>query len=82
MILFRKGIVAAGKTPVANLLVRGGAGFVGGKFVHHWSAAQPDYTIIVLDCLTYAGMSPGRILRAACAKRCAGILIARRGGDR
>jgi len=40
---------------LANLLVTGGAGFIGGNFVHYWSAHHPDDTQIVLDCLTYAG---------------------------
>ncbi len=40
---------------MANLLVTGGAGFIGGNFVHYWGNSHPDDTIIVLDCLTYAG---------------------------
>jgi len=40
---------------LANLLVTGGAGFIGGNFVHYWSAHHPDDTQIVLDSLTYAG---------------------------
>jgi dTDP-glucose 4,6-dehydratase len=40
---------------VANLLVTGGAGFIGGNFVHYWNAAHPHDTVIVLDALTYAG---------------------------
>ena len=40
---------------MANLLVTGGAGFIGGNFVHYWSKAHPDDRITVLDCLTYAG---------------------------
>ncbi|OYZ23434.1 MAG: dTDP-glucose 4,6-dehydratase, partial [Novosphingobium sp. 16-62-11] len=40
---------------MANLLVTGGAGFIGGNFVHYWAKQHPDDTIIVLDCLTYAG---------------------------
>jgi dTDP-glucose 4,6-dehydratase len=35
--------------------VTGGAGFIGGNFVHYWADAHPDDTIVVLDCLTYAG---------------------------
>ena len=38
-----------------NLLVTGGAGFIGSAFVHHIYAKYPDYQIIVLDALTYAG---------------------------
>ncbi|MCK9540506.1 MAG: dTDP-glucose 4,6-dehydratase [Novosphingobium sp.] len=40
---------------MANLLVTGGAGFIGGNFVHYWARTHPDDAIIVLDCLTYAG---------------------------
>ncbi len=40
---------------MANLLITGGAGFIGGNFVHHWSQKHPDDTLIVFDCLTYAG---------------------------
>ena len=40
---------------MANLLVTGGAGFIGGNFVHYWNAQHPDDYLIVLDALTYAG---------------------------
>ncbi len=40
---------------MANLLITGGAGFIGGNFVHHWARQHPDDAITVLDCLTYAG---------------------------
>ncbi|MEZ5688148.1 MAG: dTDP-glucose 4,6-dehydratase [Caenibius sp.] len=40
---------------MANLLVTGGAGFIGGNFVHYWAAQHPDDAVIVLDSLTYAG---------------------------
>ena len=40
---------------MANLLVTGGAGFIGGNFVHYWADRHPDDALIVLDCLTYAG---------------------------
>lgn len=40
---------------MANLLVTGGAGFIGGNFVHYWAKNHPDDTVTVLDCLTYAG---------------------------
>ncbi len=40
---------------MANLLVTGGAGFIGGNFVHFWNAQHPDDRVIVLDALTYAG---------------------------
>lgn len=38
-----------------NILVTGGAGFIGSAFVRHMVKAYPDYTIIVYDKLTYAG---------------------------
>ncbi|HFQ94975.1 MAG TPA: NAD-dependent epimerase/dehydratase family protein, partial [Anaerolineae bacterium] len=37
-----------------NILVTGGAGFIGSNFVHHMLAKHPDYRIIVYDKLTYA----------------------------
>ena len=36
------------------ILITGGAGFIGGNFVHHWLAAH-DERVVVLDKLTYAG---------------------------
>ena len=38
-----------------NLLVTGGAGFIGSNFVHHILEKYPDYRVVVLDKLTYAG---------------------------
>jgi len=40
---------------VANLLVTGGAGFIGTNFVHYWLARHPEDHVVVLDALTYAG---------------------------
>jgi dTDP-glucose 4,6-dehydratase len=40
---------------MANLIVTGGAGFIGANFVHHWRRVAPDDAIVVLDALTYAG---------------------------
>jgi len=40
---------------MANLLVTGGAGFIGSNFVHYWRAANPKDGLVVLDALTYAG---------------------------
>jgi dTDP-glucose 4,6-dehydratase len=37
------------------VLVTGGAGFIGSNFVHHLYTRYPDYRILVLDLLTYAG---------------------------
>ena len=38
-----------------NILVTGGAGFIGGNFVHYMINKYREYTIICLDKLTYAG---------------------------
>lgn len=38
-----------------NLLVTGGAGFIGSNFIHHMIHRYPWYTIVNLDSLTYAG---------------------------
>jgi dTDP-glucose 4,6-dehydratase len=37
-----------------TVLVTGGAGFIGARFVTHHLRAQPHDRIIVLDALTYA----------------------------
>ncbi|MFL5807103.1 MAG: GDP-mannose 4,6-dehydratase, partial [Roseiflexaceae bacterium] len=38
-----------------NLLVTGGAGFIGSNFVHYMLEKYPDYRVVVYDKLTYAG---------------------------
>ena len=38
-----------------NIIVTGGAGFIGSNFVFHMLRKYPDYRIICLDKLTYAG---------------------------
>ena len=38
-----------------KLLITGGAGFIGTNFIHYLLEQHPDYSIIVLDALTYAG---------------------------
>lgn len=38
-----------------NLLVTGGAGFIGSNFVGYWLETHPGDHIVVLDALTYAG---------------------------
>lgn len=38
-----------------NILVTGGAGFIGSAFVRHMVATYPEYNIICYDKLTYAG---------------------------
>lgn len=37
-----------------NLLVTGGAGFIGSNFVHYMLRTEPDVKILTLDSLTYA----------------------------
>ena len=39
-----------------NIIVTGGAGFIGSNFIFHMLKKYPDYRIICLDCLTYAGI--------------------------
>ena len=38
-----------------KILVTGGAGFIGGNFCHYMVDKYPNYIIVVLDSLTYAG---------------------------
>lgn len=38
-----------------NVLVTGAAGFIGANFAEYFASKHPDYRIIVLDKLTYAG---------------------------
>jgi dTDP-glucose 4,6-dehydratase len=40
---------------VRNLMVTGGAGFIGSNFVRYMLEKYPDYSIVVYDKLTYAG---------------------------
>jgi dTDP-glucose 4,6-dehydratase len=40
---------------VKTLLITGGAGFIGSNFVHYLYQKYPDYRILILDRLTYAG---------------------------
>lgn len=38
-----------------NVLVTGGAGFIGSNFVFHMLKEHPEYRVVCLDALTYAG---------------------------
>ncbi|GAG74002.1 unnamed protein product, partial [marine sediment metagenome] len=38
-----------------TLLITGGAGFIGSNFIHYIARKYPEYRIINLDKLTYAG---------------------------
>lgn len=42
-------------SPSARILVTGGAGFIGSCFIRHILNKYPDYKVINLDVLTYAG---------------------------
>ena len=39
-----------------NVLVTGGAGFIGSNFVRFWRHRHPDDRVVVVDLLTYAGV--------------------------
>jgi dTDP-glucose 4,6-dehydratase len=38
-----------------SILVTGGAGFIGSNFIRHTLAVRPNWRIVNLDALTYAG---------------------------
>ncbi len=38
-----------------KLLITGGAGFIGSNFIHHILEKYPEYEVVNLDALTYAG---------------------------
>lgn len=38
-----------------RILITGGAGFIGGNFVHHMLKVHKEYEILCVDALTYAG---------------------------
>ena len=40
---------------MANILITGGAGFIGANFASYWTERHPDDKLIVIDALTYAG---------------------------
>src|SRR5436309_387674 len=43
------------KEAAMNLLVTGGAGFIGSNFIRYWLERYPDDRVVNLDLLTYAG---------------------------
>lgn len=51
-----------------NILITGGAGFIGSHVVEHFAHTYPNYRIIVLDKLTYAG-SVDNIAHVLCDDR-------------
>ncbi len=38
-----------------KILVTGGAGFIGGNFIHYMLREHPEDKVVCVDCLTYAG---------------------------
>ena len=40
---------------MTKVLITGGAGFIGSNFVFHMLENHPDYELVVVDLLTYAG---------------------------
>lgn len=40
---------------IMNVLVTGGAGFIGSNFILYWMRQHPEDRIVCLDKLTYAG---------------------------
>lgn len=51
-----------------NILITGGAGFIGSHVVEHFAHTYPNYRIVVLDKLTYAG-SVDNIAHVLCNDR-------------
>lgn len=51
-----------------NILITGGAGFIGSHVVEHFAHTYPNYRIVVLDKLTYAG-SVDNIAHVLCDDR-------------
>jgi len=47
--------VQPNKETTLRILVTGGAGFIGSNFVHFLRRERPDWDVVVLDKLTYAG---------------------------
>ena len=43
------------RSAMKNLLITGGAGFIGSNFVRYILGKYPDYRVVVYDKLTYAG---------------------------
>lgn len=40
---------------MTKMLITGGAGFIGGNFVHYTAKNHPEYELTIIDALTYAG---------------------------
>ncbi|GAC1545442.1 MAG: hypothetical protein NVS2B9_12670 [Myxococcales bacterium] len=46
---------AGARKPIRAVLVTGGTGFIGGNLVRHLLRERPEWTVVDLDKLTYAG---------------------------
>ncbi len=40
---------------MSTIIVTGGAGFIGGNFIHYYLKAYPEDRVVCVDKLTYAG---------------------------
>src|ERR1700761_5508189 len=49
------GRASVGYGVMTRMLVTGAAGFIGANFVHYTMRNHPEYEVVVLDALTYAG---------------------------
>ena len=47
-------LIAPSSRPFTDLLVTGGAGFIGSNFVHRTLTTRPDVRILMMDSMTYA----------------------------
>jgi dTDP-glucose 4,6-dehydratase len=53
---YAKASISSATEPVyKNILITGGAGFIGANFVHYMLRKYVDYSVIIYDSLTYAG---------------------------
>ena len=62
-----------------TIIVTGGAGFIGSNFIFHMLKKYPDYRIVCLDKLTYAGVTG--VLGSADFSTNAGLVGAILGGE-
>ena len=47
--------MSKGEMKMKNILVTGAAGFIGANFAEYFVNKYPEYNIVVVDKLTYAG---------------------------